>query len=326
MTRFPVRLIRRPRCDRGAGPARPARPRRRSRGSPGREGGRRAGRGSGSTRRSRAAGARPHTRSSTIDPADVLHGRAGAHLIRHGADAADPGRDVGGLGEMPSDQQGFEVTGGSKISRATSVTGRRGRRPAVSLRPRPVTGPRRRSCGVIRSRGSCASSGAVWLTVRPKVTGTGPPWAEDSSRKAGAPALKVANRRDTSTGAVPLRRSCAASDAVLAVSAGPKQPKQPRPTVGHRAPHPGPGDRTQTGGALGHQQADRAPALALLAHRVTRNDGRAASQGGGDAPRAAGAGRWDSRAARSRPRRGRRWAWRSSSESMYSGWAYTVRA
>ena len=45
------------------------------------------------------------------DTARILHGRAGAHLIGHRADSADAGRDVGRLGEVPSDQQGLEVAG-----------------------------------------------------------------------------------------------------------------------------------------------------------------------------------------------------------------------
>ncbi len=45
-----------------------------------------------------------------------------------------------------------------------------------------------------------------------------------SSRKAGEPALKVRNNRDTSARDVPTVISCRASDDVFAVSAGPKHP------------------------------------------------------------------------------------------------------
>ena len=41
----------------------------------------------------------------------VLHRRAGAHLVRHGADAADAGRDVGGLGGPASLQERLEEAG-----------------------------------------------------------------------------------------------------------------------------------------------------------------------------------------------------------------------
>jgi hypothetical protein len=51
-------------------------------------------------------------------------------------------------------------------------------------------------------------------------------------------ALNVRNRRETSTASRPPASSQRASEEVLAVSAGPKQPKQPRSTAGQSAPQP----------------------------------------------------------------------------------------
>ena len=56
--------------------------------------------------------------------------------------------------------------------------------------------------------------------------------------KAGAVALKVRNSREVSTGAKPWPRNLPAREPVLAVSVGPKQPKQPLSTDGQRAPQP----------------------------------------------------------------------------------------
>ncbi len=81
---------------------------------------------------------------------------------------------------------------------------------------------------------------------------------------------------------MPWRRSSAASDAVLAVSAGPKQPKQPRPTVGHRAPHP---DRV-TGPRHGADPVTSRHTVPLPLHswhtECPGTDRRAPGQGGGE--------------------------------------------
>ena len=58
------------------------------------------------------------------------------------------------------------------------------------------------------------------------------------------------------------------SDDVLAVSVGPKQPKQPRSTDGQMAPHPALVTGPRHGVPPRHEQADRAPRLALLADAV----------------------------------------------------------
>src|ERR1035437_6189186 len=59
-----------------------------------------------------------------------------------------------------------------------------------------------------------------------------------SSRNAGAAALNVWSRRVSSAPEVPSERSRLASDDTLALSLGPKQPKQPRSREGHSAPQP----------------------------------------------------------------------------------------
>ena len=128
----------------------------------------------------------------------------------------------------------------------------------------------------------CRSSLGDRRLVRPKATGTGPPWAEDSSRNGGAPALKVAKSRETSRAGVPvaaqLRRQRRGVGGVRRAEAAEAAPAH----RGTQCATARSGDRAQARRAPGHEQAHRAPPLALLADGVPGDDRAASGQGGGD--------------------------------------------
>ena len=67
----------------------------------------------------------------------ILHRRAGAHLVRHRADAADARRQVGRLGGPPAAQEGLEEARGSKMCNSTSST--RPSRTSTRKEPSPST-------------------------------------------------------------------------------------------------------------------------------------------------------------------------------------------
>ena len=157
-------------------------------------------------------------------------------------------------------------------------------RRAASPRPRPAPGPRPR----------CRRSPGPGLTVRHASRLS----LSEGGRAGveGAEEPRHVDRRDAEC-----LRGAAESDEVLAVSAGPKHPKHPRSTAGHSAPHPARVTGPEAGDAPAHEEADRAPGLALLAHAVAGDHRSAPGQEGGDHLEELAAVDRDSRAARSRP-------------------------
>ena len=141
---------------------------------------------------------------------------------------------------------------------------------ALALDPRQALDADRARRGPIR--GSSVVLRASVVDRCRRGDGHGPPWATDSSRKAGALALKVRKRRDS----VDRRHALAAQlgrqrGGVGGV--GRPEAAEASPADGRaQGAAAGPGHRAQAGRPLGHEQADGAAALALLAHRVARDD------------------------------------------------------
>ena len=211
------------------------------------------------------------------DTEGVLHGRAGTHLVGHGADATDPRRYVRGLGEVPPHQERLEETGRFEDLESHVGDGavvHRDPQGSLSLDPRYSldtdgalgSGPVGHGCSTL----SCRSN--RWR----KATGTGPPWLADSARKAGASALNVANRRATSRGVAPAGEARPPAKPYWRCRPG-RAAEATAPDGRAQGTTPGPGHRAQARRRPGHQQAHCALALALLAHRMSRHHGLASA-------------------------------------------------
>ena len=252
--------------------------------------GRRGGRGSGSTRRSRAAGAAPRPSSATDTPQASSIAAAGAHLVGDRADPADAGGDVGGLGVAPAPQQRLEEARRLEdVERDVGDHAVVHRARAAPPRPRPGRAPSRRSCA--RSPGGRGS----WADAPG-------PGSRDGRR--GRSALKVRNRREASTGV----------QAVGEQASRPATPCSPsRPARSSRSSR---GRRTGTGRRSPRASPDRGTACrwATSRHTVPRPlhswhtlcpgmTGSPAGEVGGDHLEQLAAVDRDSRGARSRPAR-----------------------
>ena len=159
-----------------------------------------------------------------------LHRVDRAHLVGDGADAADAGRDVGGLGELPAPEERLEEAG-----RLVDVEARLDDLVALDLHEEAALpldpgqradGDRPRAPLRLRGRlslGRCRRLPARGLLAqRPSRYFLS--WISLSRRKGSAPALKERNARTMPPLSTPRCVHPAARADVFGVSIGPKQP------------------------------------------------------------------------------------------------------